>query len=234
MSGRNDFGFGYHLHMHPSPPSLGAWPVGSWRYAILKEVRRITMHIRSDCALGSGAIKFLYLLASEQRGKWKQSSRVNPAKGLLFFVGLILCLSSSGLPYSILILVPRRFSSLSLLLAMSLRPNLSTRQALILTVLATAITTTSLILTFQSLRREHRTDRLKRSVGADTEEWEESRVSEGVGVTPEEIAERHAGGFKQPAGGRRVRDWGKGEYDEGLIREQVGWLSALWKIPETS
>ena len=95
---------------------------------------------------------------------------------------------------------------------MSFHANLSNRQTVILTALATTITTTSLILSFQALRREHRTERLKREVGEDVEEWEKSRVGNGV-ATAEEIAERLAG-----AGGWK----GKGrEYDEGLIREQV-------------
>lgn len=102
---------------------------------------------------------------------------------------------------------------------------LSTRQSLLLTALATAITTTSLILSFQSLRREHRTERLKREVGEDVEEWEKSRAGSGV-ESPEEVAERHAEGVRTPGGGRKVREWKRGEYDEGLIREQVGLVHA--------
>ena len=44
---------------------------------------------------------------------------------------------------------------------------------------------------------------------------------DGVGL-PEEVAERHAEGSRTRGGGRKVRKWAKGEYDEGLIREQVG------------
>ncbi|WVQ84344.1 hypothetical protein IAT38_006496 [Cryptococcus sp. DSM 104549] len=89
-------------------------------------------------------------------------------------------------------------------------PDISHRQSLVLTALAAALGTTSLILSFQALRREHRTERLKKQVGEDVEEWERSR--EGSGMTsPDERAERIA---------RREKDWGK-EFDEGLIREQL-------------
>lgn len=103
---------------------------------------------------------------------------------------------------------------------MSFASNLSNRQSLLLTALATAITTTSLILTFQSLRREHRTERLKKEVGEDVEEWEKNKAGMGMG-TPEEVAERMAS-----EGEGRRREWKKGEYDEGLIREQVGEASS--------
>jgi hypothetical protein len=95
---------------------------------------------------------------------------------------------------------------------------MSQQQTLALTALATAITTTSLILTFQSLRREHRNERLKREVGEDVEEWEKSREGSGV-ASPEERAERFARGSITPGG--KKREWEKGEFDEGLIREQV-------------
>ena len=97
--------------------------------------------------------------------------------------------------------------------------NVSQSQTLALTALATAITTTSLILTFQSLRREHRNERLKREVGEDVDEWEKSLDGRGV-ATPEERAERFARGSSTPGG--KKREWEKGEFDEGLIREQVG------------
>jgi len=96
--------------------------------------------------------------------------------------------------------------------------NVSHSQTLALTALATAITTTSLILTFQSLRREHRNERLKREVGEDVEEWEKSREGRGV-ASPEERAERLARGSSTPGG--KKKEWVKGEFDEGLIREQV-------------
>jgi len=95
--------------------------------------------------------------------------------------------------------------------------NLSHGQTLALTALATAITTTSLILSFQALRREHRTEKLKREVGEDVDEWEKSRAGSGV-ATPEERAERFARGVNTP---KAQREWAKGEFDEGLIREQV-------------
>lgn len=98
-------------------------------------------------------------------------------------------------------------------------PNLSNRQALALTAFASVIATTSVILSYQALRREHRAERLKRQVGEDVERWEQSRAGSGIG-TPEERAERRAEGEK--VGGEwKVREWGKGEFDEGLIREQV-------------
>lgn len=99
--------------------------------------------------------------------------------------------------------------------------SLSPSQTLLITAFASAIATTSLILSFQALRREHRTERLKRQVGEDVEEWERSRAGSGV-ASPEERAERWADGEKTPGGGRAVKEWEKGEFDEGLIREQVG------------
>jgi hypothetical protein len=98
-------------------------------------------------------------------------------------------------------------------------PNLSNRQALGLTAVASVIATTSVILSYQSLRREHRTERLKRQVGEDVEHWEQSRAGSGFG-TPEERAERRAEGDRVD-GEWKVREWKKGEFDEGLIREQV-------------
>ena len=113
-------------------------------------------------------------------------------------------------------------------MSISLPTNLSTRQGLLLTAFASAIATSTLILSFQNLRREHRTEKLKKQVGEDVEEWERSR--EGSGFTsPEERAEWHANGETTPGGGRRVKEWAKGEFDEGLIREQVG-LRALGSL----
>lgn len=98
--------------------------------------------------------------------------------------------------------------------------NISQSQTLALTALASAIATTSVILTFQSLRREHRTEKLKRQVGEDVEQWEKSRAGSGL-ASPEERAETFARGVDTPTG-KRVKEWAKGEFDEGLIREQVG------------
>ncbi|ORX37153.1 hypothetical protein BD324DRAFT_579869 [Kockovaella imperatae] len=98
--------------------------------------------------------------------------------------------------------------------------NLSTRQSLLLTAFASVLATSTVILSFQTLRREHRTEKLKRQVGEDVEEWERSREGSGF-VSPEERAEWHANGEVTPGGGRRVRQWAKGEFDEGLIREQL-------------
>jgi hypothetical protein len=97
--------------------------------------------------------------------------------------------------------------------------HLSNTQTLLLTSLATAIATTSIILSFQSLRREHRTEKLKKQVGEDVEQWEKDRSDRGV-ATPEERAEKRAEG-ERIAGEWKVREWKKGEFDEGLIREQV-------------
>ncbi|RSH90862.1 hypothetical protein EHS25_010038 [Saitozyma podzolica] len=82
-------------------------------------------------------------------------------------------------------------------------------RTLLITAFASAIATTSLILSFQALRREHRTERLKRQVGEDVEEWERSRAGSGV-ASPEERAERWADGEKTPGGGRAVKEWEKG------------------------
>jgi hypothetical protein len=107
-------------------------------------------------------------------------------------------------------------------------PNLSNRQALGLTAFASVIATTSVILSYQALRREHRTERLKRQVGEDVERWEHSRAGSGFG-TPEERAERRAEGDRVD-GEWKVREWKKGEFDEGLIREQVGFESLSHKL----
>jgi len=98
--------------------------------------------------------------------------------------------------------------------------HLNSRQSLLLTALTTTILTTTIILTYQSLRRDARTERLKKQVGEDVEEWEKSRQGSGM-ASPEEVAERHAEGVRTPGGGRKVKEWKEGEFDEGLIREQV-------------
>ncbi|WVR06594.1 hypothetical protein IAU60_003626 [Kwoniella sp. DSM 27419] len=90
-------------------------------------------------------------------------------------------------------------------------PELSNRQSLFFTACATAIATTSVILTYQALRREHRTERLKKQVGEDVEEWERSRAGSGL-ASPDERVEMMA---------RKEKEWAKGEFDEGLIREQL-------------
>lgn len=84
-------------------------------------------------------------------------------------------------------------------------------QSLALTAVVASLATTSALLTYQSLRRDYRTERLKEQVGRDVEEWEaaqsgESGENSGEG-TP--FAEK-----RQWLGRDR-------EYDEGLIREQV-------------
>ncbi|WWC88391.1 uncharacterized protein L201_003302 [Kwoniella dendrophila CBS 6074] len=89
--------------------------------------------------------------------------------------------------------------------------DLSTKQTIFLTAAATAIASTSIILSYQSLRREQKTTRLKKQVGEDVEEWENSRVNSGFG-TPEEKLEKII---------KKEKDWTKGEFDESLIREQL-------------
>lgn len=89
-------------------------------------------------------------------------------------------------------------------------PDLSKGQSLILTALAAALGTTTLILSFQALRREALTERLKRQVGEDVEEWEKSREGSGLS-SPDEKVERIV---------RKEKNWGK-DFDEGLIREQL-------------
>ncbi|WWC62914.1 uncharacterized protein I303_105512 [Kwoniella dejecticola CBS 10117] len=89
--------------------------------------------------------------------------------------------------------------------------DLTTRQSIFLTAAATAIATTSVILSYQALRREHRTTKLKKQVGEDVEEWERSRAGSGLG-TPDEKIERIV---------RKDKEWKKGEFDESLIREQL-------------
>jgi hypothetical protein len=102
----------------------------------------------------------------------------------------------------------------------SLSPsNLSVRQTLLLTALTASLATTAAILSFQALRREHRTERLKKQVGEDVQEWERmQRTNDDEGdddLSPEERVD---------TGGKRMK-WKDGEFDEGLIREQVRCLS---------
>ncbi|BEI80898.1 hypothetical protein CcaverHIS002_0200580 [Cutaneotrichosporon cavernicola] len=89
---------------------------------------------------------------------------------------------------------------------MSDRPTFSLRQSLALTAVVASLATTSVILTYQSLRRDYRTERLKEQVGRDVAEWE-AKESENPSApeTP----------FDKP-------EWKwEGEYDESLIREQL-------------
>ncbi|WWD18741.1 hypothetical protein CI109_103195 [Kwoniella shandongensis] len=92
-------------------------------------------------------------------------------------------------------------------------PDLSARQSLFLTAFATSIATTSLILSYQALRREHKTEKLKKQVGEDVEEWERSRADSGMGSPDERI--------EQLVAGKKEKEWRKGEFDESLIREQL-------------
>ncbi|BEJ11603.1 hypothetical protein CspHIS471_0200630 [Cutaneotrichosporon sp. HIS471] len=89
---------------------------------------------------------------------------------------------------------------------MSDRPTFSLSQSLALTAVVASLATTSVILTYQSLRRDYRTERLKEQVGRDVAEWE-AKESENPSApeTP----------FDKP-------EWKwEGEYDESLIREQL-------------
>lgn len=103
--------------------------------------------------------------------------------------------------------------------------NLSARQTLLLTALTASLATTAAILSFQALRREHRTERLKKQVGEDVSEWERTQGKDDEedleGLSAEERAERWANGDGLPVGGGRRREWEDGEFDESLIREQV-------------
>ena len=71
-----------------------------------------------------------------------------------------------------------------------------------------------MILSYQALRREHRTERLKREVGQDVEEWEKRRAGSGIATPDDRVGS--PGQYEA-----RQREWEKGEFDEGLIREQV-------------
>lgn len=101
--------------------------------------------------------------------------------------------------------------------------NISARQAVALTAVVSCLLTSTAILSFQTLRREHKTEQLKKQVGEDVEEWERSQVNSGevspedYGLPPDFAAESSKAAVK----GRKKREWAKGEFDEGLIREQV-------------
>lgn len=87
--------------------------------------------------------------------------------------------------------------------------------------------TSTAILSFQTLRREHKTEQLKKRVGEDVEEWERSQVNSGE-VSPEDYglpADFAAESSKAAQRSKKKREWAKGEFDEGLIREQVGHIT---------
>jgi hypothetical protein len=104
--------------------------------------------------------------------------------------------------------------------------SLSFRQSLALTALGASIVTSGVILSYQALRREHRTERLKREVGQDVEEWEKTRAGSGSATPDDKVGS--PGQFEA-----RQKEWGRGEFDESLIREQVclvvgaSWLALL-------
>ncbi|CAK9783053.1 putative mitochondrion protein [Cutaneotrichosporon oleaginosum] len=87
------------------------------------------------------------------------------------------------------------------------RSGLSFGQSIALTALVASLATTSALLTYQSLRRDYRTEQLKAQVGRDVAEWEakQAESEESAPQTP----------FEKP-------EWKwQGEYDESLIREQL-------------
>lgn len=86
---------------------------------------------------------------------------------------------------------------------------LSFTQSLALTAVVASLATTSVLLTYQSLRRDAATERLKRQVGGDVEEWEAKHSEE---------EDEEEGWVGTPVDEKRR--W-VGEYDEGLVREQV-------------
>ena len=96
--------------------------------------------------------------------------------------------------------------------------HLSFHQSLALTALGASILTSSIILSYQALKREHRTERLKREVGQDVEEWEKRRAGSGAATPDDNVAS--PGQWEE-----RQREWGRGEFDESLIREQVGYVA---------
>jgi hypothetical protein len=57
-------------------------------------------------------------------------------------------------------------------------------------------------------------------VGQDVEEWERSHPASGI-VSPDDKIERWNNERIQGEAKGRQREWEKGEFDEGLIREQV-------------
>jgi hypothetical protein len=96
-------------------------------------------------------------------------------------------------------------------ITMSDRPALSFSQSLALTAVVASLATTSAILTYQSLRRDYRTERLKAEVGRDVAEWEAKQAESEEASAPQTP-------FEKP-------EWKwEGEYDESLIREQVSAL----------
>ncbi len=102
----------------------------------------------------------------------------------------------------------------------SLNPLLNNRPLLILTttaLLAASLTATS-ILGFQSLRRKDRTEQLKAEIEQDlkAEAGGSFEVGEGQGLNG-----GGGGGGGRSMGEEMEREWGPGEFDEGLIREQV-------------
>lgn len=101
--------------------------------------------------------------------------------------------------------------------------NISARQAVALTAVISCLLTSTAILSFQTLRREHKTEQLKKQVGEDVEEWERSQANSGE-VSPEDYGlppDFQAESSKAAVRGKKKREWAKGEFDEGLIREQV-------------
>ncbi|GMK56173.1 hypothetical protein CspeluHIS016_0300130 [Cutaneotrichosporon spelunceum] len=94
---------------------------------------------------------------------------------------------------------------------MSDRPTLNLKQSLALTAVVASLATATVILTYQSLRRDYRTVRLKEQVGKDVAEWEAEQASAGGG----QVQSAPETPYEQP-------EWRwEGGYDESLIREQL-------------
>jgi len=91
--------------------------------------------------------------------------------------------------------------------------SLSFKQSIALTAVLASLVTSTAILSYQSIRREARTESLKRQVARDVDEWEREHDLS----TPEEEVES----FNAASSGKKERQFKAGEYDESLIREQV-------------
>lgn len=85
-----------------------------------------------------------------------------------------------------------------------------------LTAVVASLATTTAILSYQAIRREAATERLKRQVGKDVDEWEREHAGDSGSSSPAQDAESWSVGEKKP------REFAKGQFDESLIREQVG------------
>lgn len=99
---------------------------------------------------------------------------------------------------------------------------LSFKQTIALTAVVASLATSAAILSYQAVRREHATERLKRQVGEDVDEWERSRSKSASAESPFSVS----GGADDnvspwSVSEKKQREFGKGQFDESLIREQV-------------